>query len=200
MFRSLAYRVRTWLTIRKRRVALYRRVGDHDYFGFLAMVGMPIAILGAIIYFAFASQASLENVRLDAAKQREKDLHCLAENIYFEARGEAINGQFAIAEVTMNRLASRHFPKTICEVVHDTRWDAKRQRLTAHFSWTELKWKSAPSGAAWDRAMAVATAVYDDAYMPVVPTALFYHASYMTPYWASSKRQVAQVGNHIFYR
>lgn len=100
----------------------------------------------------------------------------------------------------MNRLASPFFPDTVCEVVHDTRWDRLRRRLVAHFSWTAFEVRKEPTGAAWDRAMEVAATVYDGHYMPVVPGALFYHATYVRPYWASSKKVVAKIGNHIFYR
>lgn len=200
MLRSLLYEVRTWLVVRRRRLALYWLIGDKDNLAFFAMLAVPIVMMGIIIHFAFAARATIDGSRTDAALQRAVDLRCLAENIYFEARGEPLNGQYAIAEVTMNRLASPHFPDTICEVVHDTRWDRVRRRLVAHFSWTAIELRSQPSGPAWDQAMEVATAVYDNNYQRVMPDALFYHATYVRPYWAKSKRVVAKIGNHVFYR
>lgn len=200
MFRSLFYDIRTWFVVRRRRLALYWLIGDKSNLAFFAVLAIPLAIVGLILHFAFASKAALDGSRLEAARQRAIDLRCLAENIYFEARGESLQGQFAIAEVTMNRLASPHFPDTICEVVHDTRWDRVRRRLVAHFSWTAFELRSEPTGPAWDQAMEVATAVYDNHYTPVMPSALFYHATYVHPYWANSKRVVAKIGNHIFYR
>ncbi len=200
MLRSLLYEVRTWLVVRRRRLALYWLIGDKDNLAFFAMLAVPIVMMGLIIHFAFAARATIDGSRIDAALQRAVDLRCLAENIYFEARGEPLNGQYAIAEVTLNRLASPHFPDTICEVVHDTRWDRVRRRLVAHFSWTALELRSQPSGPAWDQAMEVAAAVYDNNYQRVMPDALFYHATYVRPYWAKSKRVVAKIGNHIFYR
>jgi N-acetylmuramoyl-L-alanine amidase len=200
MFRSLRYEVRTWFAGRRRRLALYWLVGDKGNIAFFTMLATPIVMMGLIVHFAFAARATIDGSRIDAARQRVRDLRCLAENIYFEGRGESLKGQYAIAEVTMNRLASRHFPDTICEVVHDTRWDRVRRRLVAHFSWTALELKSTPNGPAWERAMEVATAVYDNNYTPVMPDALFYHATYVHPYWANSKRVVAKIGKHIFYR
>lgn len=200
MFKSLLYEIRTWFVVRRRRLALYWLIGDKDNLAFFAMLAVPIAMVGLILHFAFASKASLDGSRIEAARQRAIELRCLAENIYFEARGEPLNGQFAIAEVTMNRLASPHFPDTICEVVHDTRWDRVRRRLVAHFSWTAFELRSEPTGPAWDQAMEVATAVYQNNYTPVMPDALFYHADYVRPYWAKSKRFVAKIGNHLFYR
>ncbi len=198
-FRSLRYKERIWLAAWRRRLAFYWLVGGKENLAFFAMIGMPIIMLGLIVHFAFKVQASFDGSRIEAARQRALDLRCLAENIYFEARGEPLKGQYAIAEVTMNRLASPYFPGTICDVVHDTRWDPLRRRLVAHFSWTELERRSKPRGPAWEQAMGVATAVYDKTYTPVVPDALFYHATSIRPYWARTKRIVAKIGNHVFY-
>lgn len=194
MFNSLLDRIRRSPLGWRGRLLLYWL---KDNFGFLVVLALPILGLGFIISFAYFSQA-----RIETALQRDVDLRCLAENIYFEARGEPLDGQYAVAEVTLNRVASPHFPDTICDVVHDTRWDSRQRRRIAHFSWTalQLKLNLEPSSAAWKQAMAVATAVYDDAYIPRVPDALFYHAKTVNPYWAKKKKAVATIGNHVFYR
>jgi spore germination cell wall hydrolase CwlJ-like protein len=198
MFGSLIDAIRTWAVVWRRRLVMYWRFGEKDNLGFFAMLLLPAVILGFIVYVAYSDDTA---ARLTAAQKRAVDLRCLAENIYFEARGEPLRGQYAIAEVTMNRLNAPNFPHTICEVVHDTRWDRIRRRLIAHFSWTKIVLKSEePSGRAWDQAMAVATAVYDNAYLPVVPDALYYHATNVTPYWAEGKQPIAKIGNHVFYR
>ena len=194
MFSDLTYRMHAW----RRRITIYWRFVAKDQLAFFAMLGLPIIVLGVVVHFAYTDQ---RRARIAAAEQRAIDLRCLAENIYFEARGEPLQGQYAVAEVTMNRVASPHFPDTICEVVHDTRWDRFRRRLVAHFSWTKLDVKpDMTTGPAWQQAMVVATAVYDRTHTPVVPTALFYHTAEVHPYWAKSKRIVAKIGNHIFYR
>lgn len=200
MFRSALREARAWGSYWRRRVAMYWLLRDKDDFAFVAMLGLPFLVLGTIIYFAYSTRDAFDGSRLNAALKREQELRCLAENIYHEGRGESLEGQFAIAEVTMNRLASPFYPNTVCEVVHDTRWDRVRRRLVAHFSWTAFEITKEPGGPAWDRAMEVATAVYDGHYMPVVPGALYYHATYVNPYWAKSKRRVARIGNHIFYK
>lgn len=200
MFRSLLYELRVWAVVRRRRLAMHWALRETGDFAFLAALGLPFIVIGLIIYFAFISKAALDGSRVEAARQRARDLQCLAENIYFEARGETLQGQYAVAEVTMNRLASPLFPDTICDVVHDTRWDPARKRLVAHFSWTAFKLRLESGSAAWQQSMGVATKVYDGDYRPVVPNALFYHATSVTPYWASSKRVVARIDRHIFYR
>ena len=164
------------------------------------MLAVPIVALTSIVAFAYSGRARNEPRRLEAVHQRAVELRCLAENVYFEARGEPLNGQYAVAEVTINRLRSPFFPKTICGVVHDTRWDPLRRRFVAHFSWTQMEDRSEPWGPAWQQAIAVATAVSNDVHMPLVPDALYYHASDVQPYWARTERSVAKIGKHVFYR
>ncbi|MDY6944511.1 MAG: cell wall hydrolase [Pseudomonadota bacterium] len=200
MRRSVLYAVRSRFASWRRRMALYWLLREKGDVAFFAVLGVPFVVVGCIVYFAYTSRSSLDGSRIDAARARARDIRCLAENIYFEARGETLRGQYAVAEVTMNRLASPYFPATVCDVVHDTRWDTARKRLVAHFSWTAFKLRLESGSPEWQQAMDVATVVYDGHYEPIVPGALFYHATYVNPYWASSKRLVARVGNHIFYR
>jgi spore germination cell wall hydrolase CwlJ-like protein len=200
MLRWLLHDIRAWFVLRRRRWAMYwllREKGDASFF---AILGLPFLAIGMIVYFAYTARSTYDGSRIDAGKERAREIRCLAENIYFEARGETLQGQYAVAEVTMNRLASPYFPDTICEVVHDTRYDPLRKRLVAHFSWTAFKLRLGSGSPAWKQAMDVATTVYHGYYEPVVPDALFYHATSVQPYWASSKKVVARIGNHIFYR
>jgi N-acetylmuramoyl-L-alanine amidase len=182
-----------------RRIVFYwlaREGGDAS----LVFYAIPVLALTSIVAFAYSSRSRVESRRVDTAQQRAVELRCLAENIYFEARGEPLNGQYAVAEVTLNRVRAPHFPKTICAVVHDTRWDPQRRRFVAHFSWTQMEDRGDPWGPHWQQAMTVATAVINEAHMPIVPDALYYHADSVQPYWASTKRSVARIGSHVFYR
>ncbi|HSY94222.1 MAG TPA: cell wall hydrolase [Steroidobacteraceae bacterium] len=207
MLRSLLCEARIWLVDRRSRPHFYWLAGAKDNLGFLAMLGLPAVALMSIVCFAYSGRTRVEPALIEAerrnaaaAQQRALDLECLAENIYFEARGEPLDGQRAVAEVTLNRTRSPYFPHTICAVVHETQWDPLRRRLVAHFSWTELSALSEPTGSAWKQAMTVASAAYDDTYIQVVPGALFYHATSIRPDWARTKTAVATIGNHIFYR
>ena len=105
-----------------------------------------------------------------------------------------------MAEVTLNRVRARYFARTVCGVVHETHWDPGRKRFVAQFSWTELGPLSPQDNVAWKQAMAVASGAYDDMHQPVVPGALFYHATSIRPEWAKTKSAVATIGNHVFYR
>jgi len=121
--------------------------------------------------------------------QRVEDLQCLAENVYHEARGEPLVGQYAVAEVTMNRVRSREFPDSVCGVVH--------QR--GAFSWTHGAGRPAPTGYEWQRAQAIAEAVYDNDEAPLVAGALYYHTTRVSPDWAATRNQVTRIGRHLFY-
>jgi N-acetylmuramoyl-L-alanine amidase len=184
----------------RRRIVFYWLARDRGGMAFIAMLAVPIVAIAAIVAFAHQGSARGEPARQQAAHARARELRCLAENVYFEARGEPLDGQYAVAEVTLNRVRSPHFPKTICGVVHDTRWDPMRRRFVAHFSWTQMEPRSDPWGPAWQEALAVATVVTNDAHMPLVPDALYYHASNVQPYWARPRRTIAKIGNHVFYR
>jgi spore germination cell wall hydrolase CwlJ-like protein len=192
MFRSLRYHARSWSVVWRARLLVYRLKRG---FGWLVLPALPIAALGCIVHVAYS-----DHMRSEAARRRHVDLHCLAQNVYFEARGEPPTGQRAVAEVTLNRVASPRFPDRICEVVHEVRWDPLRRRRVAAFSWTEQPDPPTPGGVAWRRALSAATAVYDQASPPVVSGALFYHATSIEPYWARAKQSVATIGNHVFYR
>ena len=205
MLTTLLQEVQFWLVLWRRRFALFGVTGGHDGLVFGAGLGFVGVLLVSIVSFAYVHRMQtdpihIEAIHREAVEKRRLDLRCLAQNVYFEARGEPLDGQRAVAEVTLNRQRSPNFPHTVCEVVFDTRWDPLRRRLVAHFSWTEIEALSQPAGPAWEQAKVVATAAYDDTYQPIVPGALFYHATSVHPDWAKTKRVVATIGNHIFYR
>lgn len=162
------------------------------------------AIVAALVAgFAFlmaAVMAHREEQRERVAQAQRKSLECLARNVYFEARGEPLAGQYAVAEVTLNRQASRLYPRTICEVVYQKNWDPLRKRYVGAFSWTEFDSLPDPGGEEWQRAWRVAEAVYYGKAIPQLQGALFFHATYIKPDWAKSKQRVARIGRHVFYK
>jgi spore germination cell wall hydrolase CwlJ-like protein len=148
------------------------------------ILAVTLAVMAAATFSTW-----LEKSEARAAARRIVDLQCLAENVYYESRGEPLVGQYAVAEVTMNRVASRAFPNSVCEVVHSR----------GAFSWTYNTNLSEPYGYEWRRAKAVASSVYDNIEAPLVNGALFYHATHVSPGWAATRVQVAFVGRHLFY-
>jgi spore germination cell wall hydrolase CwlJ-like protein len=184
------------LTARLRRQSpffwLSRYTGDVTFF---TMVGLPLVTLGLIFHVTYK-----HHIQVETAQKRHTDLACLAENIYFEARGESLEGQQAVAEVTLNRVVSTRFPDDVCSVVHEKRWDSIRNRYVGAFSWTELDSLKRPKGRSWERATMVAVEAYDNQEQASkVPGALFYHAERITPRWSKNKRLVAAIGSHRFY-
>jgi N-acetylmuramoyl-L-alanine amidase len=193
------------------RISFHWHCLDKGAVLFYSMLPLPLVLLAALGYLLHEdyelwqqgnerAAAAVAATRDAVAAARDAELKCLAENVYHEARGEPIEGQYAVAEVTMNRVRSTRFPDSVCEVVHEKRWDARRRRDVGAFSWTELDSLRQPRGAAWQQALEVATAVYDGAHTPRVPNALHYHANYIKPSWARANRRVATIGSHVFYR
>ncbi|MGB5081159.1 MAG: cell wall hydrolase [Burkholderiales bacterium] len=174
---------RWWLGV---RVSWY--VLDKGPLIFAAIAGLIVTIFGFALHSVFMH------------REHTRNLTCLALNVYFEARGEPEAGQLAVAEVTMNRLASNLYPDTVCGVVYQKNWDALRKRYVGAFSWTEFDTLPQPAGEEWRRAGKAAEAVYYRREAPVLQGALFYHATYSKPSWAKGKRRVATIGRHVFYR
>jgi spore germination cell wall hydrolase CwlJ-like protein len=150
----------------------------------------PVVCMTTLGGMAYAIATGLHERSVYArAAQRAADIECLAENVYYESRGEPLAGQYAVAEVTMNRVASRDFPNSVCAVVH--------QR--GAFSWTYANDLAPPHGYEWRRAKSVAGTVYDNGEAPLVKGALYYHATRISPDWAPTRSQVALIGRHLFY-
>lgn len=120
---------------------------------------------------------------------KPQDIECLAKNIYHEARGEPLEGQIAVAQVTVNRVQSGEFQSSICKAVY-----ADKQ-----FSWTIGKPKTVKDRKAWEASVAIATAVLTKSIHLPDFKALYFHTKQVKPRWNRTKRIVAVIGNHIFY-
>lgn len=129
---------------------------------------------------------------------------CLAMNVYHEARGEPLDGQLAVAQVTMNRVESERFPDSVCDVVYQGHRDARGNmiRNKCQFSWYCDGRDDRPYNKdEWDASMDVATAVLTPGGAEdLVGGAMWYHADYVDPYWAPTMTKTAKIGVHIFYK
>jgi len=152
----------------------------------LAAIGL---LAGVGLFTSFMIQYNKDN----------QEVRCLALNIYHEARGEPKAGQYAVAEVTMNRVRSKYYPDTVCEVVYQRNWDQIRKRYVGMFSWTELDEPPRIKSRFWQQSVAIAKNVYDGDHIPELKGALFYHARQVRPSWIKGKKPLARIGNHIFY-
>jgi spore germination cell wall hydrolase CwlJ-like protein len=121
------------------------------------------------------------------------DHRCLAEAVYFEARGEPEVGQQAVAAVVLNRTRDPSFPATICGVVH------QRGPKGCQFSWyCRPQWQPLDPKA-WTKARDIADRMILKE-RDVTGGALFFHARSVAPSWRYELQQVGEIGGHIYYR
>ena len=142
-----------------------------------------------------APAAEPEYVSLAAAvaaqetDELDRDLTCMAGAIYFEAKGEPLSGQLAVAEVILNRTKSGRFPKSICSVVTQP----------GQFSFVRAgRVPVIANNAHYRTAIAVARVAMADAWDSPAPDAMYFHARRVSPNWRMTK--IAAIGNHVFYR
>ncbi|MFD0988423.1 cell wall hydrolase [Methyloligella solikamskensis] len=131
------------------------------------------------------------------AEFRARERRCLATAIYFEARGEPVKGQLAVAQVVMNRVRSPKFPDTVCGVVYQGQF-----KKGCQFSFTcDGKSDNADDDEEWALAQELAEKVTTDkVWLPEVDYSTFYHANYVRPRWARSMNKIDKIGAHIFYK
>lgn len=120
------------------------------------------------------------------------DIFCLAKNIYHEASVESNLGQYAVAQVTLNRVRSNQYPNTVCDVVMDP-WQ---------FSWANkksIRWTH-PKGPLWNKSKQIAeNVILRGKRVMGLEDALFYHADYVRPRWRKVDAKIAKIDRHIFY-
>lgn len=123
-----------------------------------------------------------------------RDVDCLAKNIYFEAASEPRAGKIAVAEVTMNRVKSRQFPRTVCGVVY------QKTKGTCQFSWVCEDKKAIRNRNMWRESLQIAENILiSKRTYGIIGNAMYFHADYVDPAWSNQKILVKQIGNHIFY-
>ena len=126
-----------------------------------------------------------------------KEWSCLSEALYFEARGESVKGQFAVAEVIMNRVDSPLFPNSICGVIHQ----GTGKRYACQFTYTcDGHDEVIREPRAYQRVAKVAAAVIQGAPRALTDGATYYHTDFVYPRWAKKFARTASIGVHHFYR
>jgi spore germination cell wall hydrolase CwlJ-like protein len=131
------------------------------------------------------------------AKERARQLDCLAINIYREAGYEPFEGKVAVGQVTMNRVEDPQFPNDVCSVVYQKTTAIK---TVCQFSWyCDSTHRNRPKGPGYDESYEVAKKVLLEGFrLPSLEKALFYHADYVNPNWNLDR--ITKVGAHIFYK
>ena len=130
---------------------------------------------------------------------------CLAMNLYHEARGETLAGNIAVGYVTMNRVADKRYPDTVCGVVHQAKyhgWDLVNPiKNRCQFSWYCDGLSDNPQdGKAMLESVLIAKHIIAGTVTDISEGATHYHAKYVNPYWADDMTVVLEVGQHIFYK
>jgi spore germination cell wall hydrolase CwlJ-like protein len=164
-----------------------------------------IIIMTICVTYEFGDDSVIEEPEIVTKVVDPKQLACMAKNIFYEAGNESINGQAAVARVVINRV-NHGFAKTPCAVVYQSHMVEKIidneyiKVKQCQFSWVcEGKGEPNKNSQRYQQAQQVAYDVMaNDAYSDVVPkSALFFHNLQVDPLWPY--KQVAKIGNHIFY-
>jgi spore germination cell wall hydrolase CwlJ-like protein len=139
-----------------------------------------------------------ERLGLFDEKTRAKSEKCLAEAVYFEARGEAVRGQIAVAQVVMNRVFSGFYPNTVCAVVYQNKYHHMACQFT--FACDNVA-DVVREPDMWDRAKKIAKAMLDgELWLPEVAKSTHYHAYWVHPSWVAEMKKMYKTGVHTFYR
>jgi spore germination cell wall hydrolase CwlJ-like protein len=132
--------------------------------------------------------------RYSAGAQLDEQATCLATAVYFEARGESVEGQLAVARVVMNRAASGRYPPDWCSVVKQPWQFSFVNPHSGQFPQVDT------GSAAWARAQGIARLAAANVVPSVEPDVLWYHATYVAPSWGRRLAMVQKIGLHLFYR
>ena len=127
------------------------------------------------------------------AREQQKELECLAKNIFYEAAQESYEGKLAVGTVTMNRVKSAAFPKTVCSVVY------QRGSRGCQFSWTCATKRAKMNAALYAESLRVAEQIMvEGILLKSIKNALYFHNTSIRPNWTFAT-PIKQIGNHIFY-
>jgi len=165
---------------------------------------MLMALLSAVMLLNWAVHNKLSNTEpmetaQVTAEMRERQLGCLAKNIYHEAGSEPFEGKIAVAQVTMNRTNSGKFPGDVCKTIFQK--NVFYEKVVCQFSWTcdrDVAFKPTNRANYNESMIAAQKVLLEDYRLPGLKDALYYHADYINPGW--KKVQVAKIGHHIFYK
>ena len=157
------------------------------------------ALVALLIGLAWTAQQQDKFAAL--AKTPLSDLpdadRCLAQAIYFEARGEPFEGRMAVALVVLNRVKDAGYPSTVCDVVFQN----EHRRHACQFSFAcDGKSDTPRERAAWASALELARLANTGNLRDLTGSSTHYHADYVSPTWAGGLNKTVKVGQHQFYR
>ena len=164
---------------------------------------MIVGLMGSVSLLKWAVNNKLAKIEAVTGNNvtvevRERQLGCLAKNIYYEAGNEPFEGKAAVAQVVLNRVDSGRFPSDICGVIYQK--NKVYEKVLCQFSWfcSQATMIKPINKATYNESMEVAKKVLLEGFrLPALKNALFYHASYIDPKW--QRKRITQIGLHIFY-
>jgi spore germination cell wall hydrolase CwlJ-like protein len=170
----------------------------------LATFLAAIVLTGYIVQFV--GETKIKELQEEAVltpktlvSDRQKELECLARNIYWEAASEPAEGKLAVGQVVINRVNSGQFPNSICGVIQQK--NVFTNNVVCQFSWVcETTHKTRPMRPdLYAESMKAAKMVLLEGFrLPSLQGVLYYHADYVQPQW--KLKRVTQIGRHIFYK
>ena len=152
---------------------------------------------GSLRRVSLTASPAAQPFRMGSTLDSSRDLECLTQAVYYEARGEGRDGMQAVAQVVLNRARHPAFPKSVCGVV----FQGAGLRTGCQFSFTcDGSMRARISRPAWDRARGIALAALSGSVYAGVGNATHFHTTGVSPGWRNSLIRVSQIGSHLFYR
>lgn len=148
--------------------------------------------------FAELKDVHTSSTAFDSIREKQKQLNCMTQNVYWEAASEPAEGKIAVAQVVMNRVESGQFGSTPCQVIFQK--NIISEKLICQFSWACDKVMTARPVRQdlWHESQEAAKMVMMEGFrLPSIKGVMYYHADYINPQWKMKK--AAHIGRHIFY-
>lgn len=170
----------------------------------IAIILMLAGLYGCFGLLKWITESKFEKIEIVrgsgiTAEFRERQLSCLARNIYHEAGNEPFEGKVAVAQVTLNRAEHHGFPNDVCRVVYQK--NVVYEKVICQFSWycDRVSASRILHKDVYEESMEVAKKVLLEGFrLPSLTQALYFHADYINPGW--KRERVAKIGRHIFYK
>ena len=168
----------------------------------LVLIGLAlVGFIGykAVMYKLDPNKQLVMNNSSITAEVRNKQLECLARNIYYEAGNQPFEGKVAVAQVNINRAESGQFPKDICQVVYQK--NVVYERVLCQFSWyceTATMMKPKNTVVFKESEMVARQVLLEGFRLPSLQKALYFHATHINPKW--NREKVAVIAGHVFYK
>jgi spore germination cell wall hydrolase CwlJ-like protein len=170
----------------------------------ITVILMIVAVYGSISLLKWAIASKQTEIQVSESSQittevRERQLACLAKNIYYEAGNQPFEGKVAVAQVTLNRTESGQYPSDVCKTIYQK--NIVYEKVLCQFSWvcdrdTTVK---AINKHNFKESEEVAKKVLLEGFrLPSLTEAMYFHGDYINPGW--KRERITKIGNHIFYK